>query len=261
MLKKRYICSCLLAIVLTRVADATQVQQLYPSNGVAESASLIDCPADPEKIRTWNEVFGTVSAYRLGIQEDDERIFSAIRWPCILKAISWAKAAASSPKPQQAEALIPKLKAAFAQEGVPAELAWIAEVESRFDPNAISRSGARGLYQFMPATAEELGLISEEGDQRNEPELAARAAARYLAKLYGRFKDWPLTLAAYNAGEGRVGRLLEKHRAGSFAEIAAYLPPETQVYIPKIMTTLALRENTRLSALPSPSPAINPTLN
>lgn len=256
-----HICVSLLAMLLACSASAGQVQQLYPSTPIAERPNLIEGPLSPEEIRTWNEVFGTVSALRLTTHEDDEKIFSAIRWPCILKAISWAKATASSPQPVQAVTLIPKLKAVFAQEGVPAELAWIAEVESRFDPDAISRSGARGLYQFMPATAEEFGLISEAGDQRNVPELSARAAARYLARLYCRFKDWPLALAAYNAGEGRVGRLLKKHQAGSFAEIAPYLPPETQVYIPKIMTTLALRENTRLGALPSPSPAVSPTLN
>lgn len=257
----RHSLACLLAMGMAVASNAGQVQQLYPSTRIAEGTSLLEGQLDPAEIRTWNEVFGTVSAFRLRANSDEERIFSAIRWPCIQKAISWAKATASAPQPTQAETLIPKLKAAFAQEGVPAELAWIAEVESGFDPNAISRSGARGLYQFMPATAEEFGLISEAGDQRAVPELSARAAARYLARLYSRFKDWPLALAAYNAGEGRVGRLLKKHQAGSFAEIAAFLPPETQVYLPKIMTTLALRENTRLGALPSPSPAINPTLN
>ncbi len=248
-----------MSLIVARMAFAEGVIDLHPDTPVAESPLTDDIPELPADIRTRNDVFGSVSPLRLGSQEEDEKIFAAIRWPCILKAISWAKSAASLPQPGRAEILIPKLKAIFSSEGVPAELVWIAEVESKFDPEAISQSGARGLFQFMPATAEEFGLINAEGDQRTKPELSARAAARYLSRLYARFKDWPLALAAYNAGEGRVGRLLKKHQADSFAEIATYLPAETQVYIPKIMSTLARRENTRLSALPSPN--LSPTLN
>lgn len=259
MFKPRAILVWFSTLILVPLAYAGGVLDLHPNTLVAETTLPAETSVSPADIRTRNDVFGPVDPLRLGSQEEDDKIFSSIRWPCILKAISWAKAVASMPQPAQAETLIPQLKAVFSSEGVPAELAWIAEVESRFDPDATSRSGARGLFQFMPATAEEFGLISDKGDHRTEPESSARAAARYLARLYARFKDWPLALAAYNAGEGRVGRLLKKHQADSFAEIAAYLPPETQVYIPKIMTTLALRENTRLSALPSPT--FNPTLN
>jgi membrane-bound lytic murein transglycosylase D len=189
----------------------------------------------------------------------DDESFGSRRLPSILKAIVWGKKRATTPCLDRAEALMPQLKAIFTSEGVPPELAWIAEVESQFDPSATSRSGARGLFQFMPATAERFGLISASGDQRTDPAPSARAAARYLSILYKRFQNWPLALAAYNAGEGRVGRLLKKHHADSFDEIAAHLPPETQEYIPKIMTTLILRENTFLSALPSPD--VSPTWN
>ncbi len=239
--------------------QAGNVLDLSPPARIADTPLPAESSLTPADIRTRNEVFGTQAAPRLGAGAPEDPAFSTTRWPCILKAIAWSKTTASQPKPSRAEALIPRLKAIFASEGLPAELVWVAEVESRFDPDATSRSGARGLFQFMPTTAEEFGLITDAGDQRSEPELSARAAARYLARLHARFKDWPLALAAYNAGEGRVGRLLKKHQAGSFDEIAAYLPPETQVYVPKIMTTLALRENTWLSALPSPS--VNPTLN
>jgi membrane-bound lytic murein transglycosylase D len=147
---------------------------------------------------------------------------------------------------------IPVLKAAFAAEGLPRELAWVAEVESSWATNAVSRSGARGLYQFKPEAAKRFALLQETRDFRTEPEPSARAAARYLAQLYSQFGDWRLALAAYNAGEGCVSRLLKSRRARSYDEIAAYLPPQTQVYVIKVMSIVSIREATTLSALPGP---------
>lgn len=242
---------------IATLVHAGSVADLHPYAPLMESPIPPGMDATPAEIRTRNNVFGPVDPLNLGRSVDDTA-FASIRWPCIVKAMAWVRLTAATPRPTRADALIPRLKAVFASEGVPPELAWIAEVESRFDPDATSRSGARGLFQFMPATAEQFGLITESGDLRSEPELSARAAAQYLSQLYARFKSWPLALAAYNAGEGRVGRLLKQHHADSFDEIAIHLPPETQEYVPKIMATLALRENTSLNALPSP---VSPTWN
>jgi hypothetical protein len=185
--------------------------------------------------------------------------FGKSRWPQIVRAVQWARKLANTRMPEQAKTLMPRLKDIFAKEGVPPELAWIAEVESTFDPRALSATGARGLFQFTPATAERFGLLTRDTDNRNVPEKSARAAAQYLAFLYSRFGDWHLALAGYNAGEGCVARLLERYHATTFHEIAAHLPEETQIYVPKVAMTLAVREKIRLSALPSPSP--NPTWN
>jgi membrane-bound lytic murein transglycosylase D len=189
----------------------------------------------------------------------DDADFGRHRWPRIIRAIQWARSLARTAAPAQAEALMPKLKAAFVQEGVPPELVWIAEVESKLDPGAESASGARGLFQFMPDTAERFGLLTQESDDRDIPEKSARAAAQYLAVLYRQFGNWRLALAGYNAGEGCVRRLLKRHHATTFEEIVPYLPEQTQDYVPRVMATLALRENVRLSALPSP--ALSPTWN
>ncbi|MBI2512039.1 MAG: lytic transglycosylase domain-containing protein [Opitutae bacterium] len=145
------------------------------------------------------------------------------------------------PVPLRAPQLLPIVRAAFDTEGVPADLAWLAEAESTFNPAARSPSGARGLYQFMPATAKSLGLSTFLPDERADPEKSARAAARYLRTLHGKFGDWPLALAAYNAGEGRVRRLLEAKRAKTFAAIAPHLPSETRMYVPKVLATLEIR--------------------
>ena len=185
---------------------------------------------------------------------DNPAAFSERRWPSIVRALLWRRDQARRCEPVRAREFIPQLKAVFADEGLPPQLAWIAEVESSFDPDAESPAGARGLFQFMPDTAEQCGLNVRATDERTIPGKCARAAARYLAQLHRRFGNWALALAAYNAGEGRVGRLLRKHRARTFDEIAVYLPAETQVYVPKVMATLAVRENIQLSALPAPTP-------
>jgi membrane-bound lytic murein transglycosylase D len=151
--------------------------------------------------------------------------------------------------PRTAREWVARLKPVFRKAGAPGELAWLAEVESSFDPNARSPVGAAGLYQLMPATAEELGLSLAPQDERFTPEKNARAAATYLRKLHKQFKDWQLALAAYNAGPGRISRLLENRRARSFDAIAPSLPAETQMYVPKFEAVLSRREGIALSAL------------
>ncbi len=149
--------------------------------------------------------------------------------------------------PPAAESLVPRLKPIFRSVGVPAEMIWLAEVESAFNPRARSPKGAAGLFQLMPATAESLGLSTGWWiDDRLNVDDNARAAARYLRQLYQRFGDWRLTLAAYNAGEGRVGRLLAGSKSKSFADIAAWLPAETQLYVPRFEATLRRREGVAL---------------
>jgi membrane-bound lytic murein transglycosylase D len=154
----------------------------------------------------------------------------------------WARKATSHPVPQRAESLVPRLKEIFHGHGIPPELVWMAEVESTFNPQARSPVGAAGLFQLMPATARHLGLDLEPDDQRFDPDKNADAAARYLKYLHGRFDDWPLAIAAYNGGEGRVGGLLRQRRASNFDAIASALPAETRMYVPKVLATIRVRE-------------------
>jgi membrane-bound lytic murein transglycosylase D len=161
----------------------------------------------------------------------------------------WVKKLATRPRPDAANPYVSRLKPIFAEQGVPPELAWIAEVESSFDPRACSPVGAKGLYQLMPATAKRYGLRTWPLDQRLRADDSARAAAKYLGYLHAHFKDWRLALAAYNAGEGTVDKLLQRHKARTYDEIAAYLPAETQMYVPRVEATLARREGLKLSQL------------
>jgi membrane-bound lytic murein transglycosylase D len=164
----------------------------------------------------------------------------------------WRQRLRGRPVPAQAAALLPTLRAAFAAEGVPVELVWLAEVESTFNPNARSPSGAKGLYQLMPDTAKALGLSTWLPDERANPEKSAQAAARRLRSLYEKFGDWPLALAAYNAGEGRVSRALIAQKATTFSEIARTLPVETRLYVPKVCATVALRTGVAPGNLAAP---------
>jgi membrane-bound lytic murein transglycosylase D len=148
--------------------------------------------------------------------------------------------------PPGAAALMPRLGSAFSAEGVPPQLAWLAEVESSLNPEARSPGGARGLFQLMPDTARALGLSTFLPDDRTDPEKSARAAARYLHTLFAKFGSWPLALAAYNAGEGRVSRLLALRGATDFAGVSSALPAETRMYVPKVCALVAVRTGTQL---------------
>lgn len=165
----------------------------------------------------------------------------------------WQNQLANRPMPKGAAEWVPKLKPIFVRERVPPELVWLAEVESDFNHRARSPAGAAGLFQLMPATAKRFGLRSWPRDQRYQPEPSARAAARYLRRLHAQFGDWPLALAAYNAGEGRVQRLLTRHQTRSFDRIAARLPAETQMFVPKVEATVLRREGIPLAKLKPPA--------
>jgi membrane-bound lytic murein transglycosylase D len=163
---------------------------------------------------------------------------------------AWTVKVAKGSTPKGAATWVPTLKPVFASQRVPPELVWLAEVESSFDPLAQSPVGAGGLYQLMPATAQSLGLKLKPEDERFIGEKNGRAAAGYLRQLYGKFRDWRLTLAAYNAGEGRVRDLLQTRRAKTYDEIATRLPAETQMYVPKVEAVVQRREGKSLQQLP-----------
>lgn len=126
----------------------------------------------------------------------------------------------------------------LAEERLPIEALSVALVESGFNPQALSPKGARGIWQLMPDTAQRYGLTVAPGDDhRTHPERATRAAARYLQDLYRMFGDWKLALAAYNAGEGRVQRAIDRAGARDFDELSRrkLLPLETRNYVPAVL--------------------------
>ncbi|MGC8744071.1 MAG: lytic transglycosylase domain-containing protein [Verrucomicrobiia bacterium] len=162
----------------------------------------------------------------------------------------WQKRLEKTVIPPNAKPYVNQLKPVFLSEKVPQELVWVAEVESGFNPRARSPVGAVGLFQLMPETAKRFGLSTFPFDERTNPEKSARAAAMYLRYLSNKFKDWRLALAAYNAGEGKVQRLLNNEKTKTFESIATRLPAETQMYVPRIEATVFRREGVKLTELP-----------
>lgn len=133
---------------------------------------------------------------------------------------------------------MPMFEEALEVEGLPLELRNLPIIESALDPNAVSRSGATGLWQFMLPTARGLGMeINTLVDERRDPLAASRAAARYLKQLYSIFNDWSLAIAAYNCGPGNITKALARAGASAdnpkdFWDIYYYLPAETRGYVP-----------------------------
>lgn len=134
------------------------------------------------------------------------------------------------------------------ERGMPEELVYIPMIESGLSPLAVSHVSAVGLWQFMSPTAEQYGLrVDAYVDERRDPEAATDAALDYLAWLHHRFGgSWALATAAFNAGPGRVERVLNRHAEGwvggdeLYWDVLEYLPRETREYVPKVIAVTRL---------------------
>ena len=132
---------------------------------------------------------------------------------------------------------LPHIREVFASEGIPQDLAYVALVESAFKPNAYSRARAKGVWQFISATGKRYGLQQDWWvDERSDPQKATRAAAAYLKQLYAMFGDWSLALAAYNAGERKVQRGIDRYKTNDFWKLrkTRAFRRETRNYVPLI---------------------------
>jgi membrane-bound lytic murein transglycosylase D len=132
----------------------------------------------------------------------------------------------------------------LAERGMPQDLLYLAMIESAFNPTALSHAKASGLWQFMPGTGRGFGLaINQAVDERNDPVKSTDAALDYLEYLHKKFGSWYLAAAAYNAGEGRIGRLMvemtgsEKGTELSYYQIWHRLPKETRDYVPRMIAS------------------------
>lgn len=132
---------------------------------------------------------------------------------------------------------MPIFEDALELNGVPLELKYLPVIESALNPQATSRVGAAGLWQFMLATGKQYDLeVTSLIDERRDPIKASYAAARYLKDLYNIYEDWHLAIAAYNCGPGNVNKAI--HRAGDvkdYWKIYGYLPQETRGYVPSFI--------------------------
>lgn len=159
---------------------------------------------------------------------------------------------------------LPYVRKIFASRGIPEDLAYLFLVESAGNPNAYSRAGAVGLWQFIPMTGRKYGLTQNAWlDERRDPYKSTYSASDYLLKLYNDFEDWPLAAAAYNAGEGKIGRAMGGTGAKNFFELCrlderleerARLRPETRDYVPRLIAVAKIMRNLKKLGFDEPSP-------
>jgi membrane-bound lytic murein transglycosylase D len=153
------------------------------------------------------------------------------------------------------EHYFPMIEDIFASYGLPDELKYLAVIESALNPNAVSRAGATGLWQFMYSTGRAYGLvINSVIDERRDPVQSTHAAARFLTDLYNIYNDWGLVIAAYNCGPGNVNKAIR--RSGNrrdYWEIYYRLPRETRGYLPAyIAATYAMHYYNEHHIKPAP---------
>jgi membrane-bound lytic murein transglycosylase D len=141
---------------------------------------------------------------------------------------------------------IPVMKEIFKEKNLPEDLVYVAMIESGFNPYAVSWAKAVGPWQFMPATGKLYGLkIDWWIDERKDPIKSTQAAAEHLKDLHNLFGSWPLALASYNAGAGKVQRAVLRTRSEDFWDLKAsrYIRKETKNYVPKFMAATIIAKN------------------
>src|SRR5713226_9178050 len=140
----------------------------------------------------------------------------------------------------------PMIRRVLREEGVPQDLIYLAQAESGFHELALSRAGARGMWQFINSRATGYGLARNWWlDERLDPEKSTRAAARHLHDLYNQFGDWYLAMAAYNSGPGNVQQAVRRTGFADFWELYKrnVLPAETKNYVPIILAMTIMSKN------------------
>lgn len=140
----------------------------------------------------------------------------------------------------------PMIQRVLQEEGIPQELIHLAQAESGFIPRAVSRKAAGGMWQFVVFRGQQYGLMQTRfTDDRMDPEMATRAAARHLHDLYNEFGDWYLAIAAYNCGPGVIEKAVERTGYADFWELRSRgaLPAETTNYVPIILAMTIMEKN------------------
>lgn len=130
----------------------------------------------------------------------------------------------------------PIFENAIRAKGLPQELKYLSIIESNLNPNARSKAGAVGLWQFMYRTAQIYDLeMNRTVDERRDPYKSTEAALSYLEYLHDQFDDWTLAIAAYNCGPGNLRKAIRRAKSTNFWKIRPFLPKETQDYVPKFI--------------------------
>jgi membrane-bound lytic murein transglycosylase D len=217
-------------------ADAAAVDELTTDAALIEPPEVLgeDLPAAPE-----SEEQALEATYDIPM-EINARVLSIVEMFQTQKR-EWFQEALD-----RGALYIPLFERVLEEEGLPKDLVYLSMIESAFKPRAVSRAGARGLWQFIAGTGKLYGLRQDYWvDDRFDPEKATRAAARHLKDLYDEFGDWYLAMAAYNAGPRRIERAVQRTGNRDFWTLAQkrYLPRETRSYVPLILAATIIGKN------------------
>jgi membrane-bound lytic murein transglycosylase D len=141
---------------------------------------------------------------------------------------------------------LPMIKDHLRAANIPEDLVYLPMIESGYNLTAYSKARAVGPWQFIRSTAVHYGLtVNRYVDERRDPIKSTQAACQYLTDLYSKFNSWPLAVAAYNAGEGKIGKAVRRYKTHDFWEIAkhSYLKSETKRYVPKLTAAIIIAKN------------------
>jgi len=221
---------------------STLVAGLEHSTYVAHATGTVVAPAELDSTPAASQAIASGSGLDMNIEHS--------------RIDSWVKRLTTSLKGDFSQSLermdkyATMINTKLDEKQMPRELIYLAMIESNFNPNAKSKVGAVGMWQFMSATARQLGLtVRGRTDERKDPAEATDAALTYLGDLHERFGSWYLAAAAYNSGAGTVSRALKKVTGKStgtdedFFRILPSLPKETQDYVPKLIASARVGSN------------------
>jgi hypothetical protein len=210
--------------------NTKHIEELYAKSGIKDRDRSIE-----EELKKWSHQ----SSIDFPIQMNKEVRAYIIYFSTEKKGFTKRSLARSS-------RYLPMIKEVFREYGLPEDLAYLAMVESGFNPQANSPAGACGMWQFIKGTGLRYGLvINGSVDERKDPEKSTRAAAQYLLDLYKQFGSWYLAAASYNCGERRVQKELTKSSYKNFWELSANkcIPGETRNYVPQMIAATIIARN------------------
>lgn len=224
--------------LLTGELEPLSIEEI-PLPGPNDFGSLEGAQADTSKIGDLAEISDPDTQYDLPVVLNEQVEFFVDQYLTSHRKVFERWLARSG-------RFLPMIQEELAKAGLPLDLCYLPMIESGFRVNAYSPAKAVGAWQFIPGTAKMYDLtVNKEIDERRDPVKSTQAAIRFLSDLYEDFQSWPLAIAAYNSGGGRVRNAVAKTGSTDFWELAKsrYLPAETKYYVPKLLAAIIVAKN------------------